>query len=41
MELQRDCLYVDITDFDTLAYSYLYFAFAEVSNDYNVNISIL
>ena len=32
---------MEITDLDTSAYSHLHFAFAEVSNDYNVNISMV
>lgn len=37
----RDCLHMDVTDFDTSAYSHLHFAFAEISDSYDVDISMV
>ncbi|KAL4997043.1 hypothetical protein BDV10DRAFT_186556 [Aspergillus recurvatus] len=36
---ERECLNMDITYFDTSAYSHLHFAFAEITEDYQVDVS--
>ncbi|KAJ3495624.1 hypothetical protein NLG97_g3256 [Lecanicillium saksenae] len=35
----RPCLHMDVTDIDTSMYTHIHFAFAEVTRDYNVDIS--
>ncbi|KAA8646796.1 uncharacterized protein ATNIH1004_005471 [Aspergillus tanneri] len=36
---ERECLNMDIAYFDTSAYSHLHFAFAEITEDYQVDVS--
>ncbi|KAI3092753.1 CAZyme family GH18 [Penicillium roqueforti] len=36
---ERECLNMDITNFDSSTYTHLHFAFAEITSDYHVDIS--
>ncbi|KAJ5121672.1 uncharacterized protein N7515_009633 [Penicillium bovifimosum] len=36
---QRECLNMDITNFDTGSYSHLHFAFASITTDYDINVT--
>ena len=37
--LDRGCLNMDVTTFDSAAYTHIHFAFAEITDDYDVDIS--